>query len=274
MTVDIQHPLPADLSAAADRVAAALGRVRRVAVAFSGGVDSSTMLALTARTLGRENAVAVLGVSPSLAADERASAHRTAGELDVHLVEVDTYEMRQAGYVANAGDRCYFCKHELYTRAFATAVAQQGADLLVNGETADDAVRSDRPGRRAAEELGVRSPLADAGIDKATVRRLARALGVPSWDKPSAPCLASRIPVHTPVTLGGLSRVERAESRLRTLGLRELRVRHLGRLARLELTEEGHRALRDEEFAASVRAAVLGSGYDELELVPQRLRRD
>jgi uncharacterized protein len=266
--------LPADLAEAAGRVAATLHGHDRVAVAFSGGVDSSTVLALAARTLGRDGVVAVLGVSPSLAADERATALRTAERLRIRLVEVDTYEMDDPGYVANAGDRCYFCKHELYSRSFTQVVVRERADLLVNGDTADDAVRTDRPGRRAAEELGVRSPLAEAGIGKATVRRLARALGLAVWDKPSAPCLASRIPVHTPVTIGDLARVERAETRLRALGLRELRVRHRGPLARLELADEGHAALRDEAFAQAVRDSVLSSGYARLEIAPHPLRRD
>jgi pyridinium-3,5-biscarboxylic acid mononucleotide sulfurtransferase len=274
MTVDLHQPLPADLSEAADRVAATFGPGARVAVAFSGGVDSSTVLALAARAVGRDGVVAVLGVSPSLAAEERTAAQRTAADLGVRLVEVDTYEINEPGYVANAGDRCYFCKHELYTRSFAEVVTREGADVLVNGDTADDAVRTDRSGRRAAEELGVRSPLAEAGVGKATVRRLARALGLATWDKPSAPCLASRIPVHTPVTIGDLSRVERAETRLRSLGLRDLRVRHLGGLARLELADEGHDALRDSTFADAVRDSVLSSGYDQLEIAPQPLRRD
>jgi uncharacterized protein len=274
MTADVHGVLPPDLAEAADRVAATLHGSARVAVAFSGGVDSSTVLALAARALGRDSVVAVLGVSPSLADGERASAHRTAGGLRVRLVEVDTYEMNDPGYVANAGDRCYFCKHELYTRSFAEVVTREGADLLVNGDTADDAGRTDRPGRRAAEELGVRSPLAEAGIGKVTVRRLARSLGLATWDKPSAPCLASRIPVHTPVTIGGLARVEGAETRLRALGLRDLRVRHLGRLARLELDDQGHVALRDGEFAAAVRESLVSSGYDEVEIAPHPLRRD
>jgi len=273
MTVDVHRVLPPDLAVAADRVVNAFHDVARVAVAFSGGVDSSTVLALAIRAKGTDGVVAVLGVSPSLSVDERAAAHRTAGALAVRLVEVDTHEMDDPDYIANAGDRCYFCKRELYTRSFVEVVGQQGAELLVNGDTADDHARADRPGRRAAEELGVRSPLAEAGIGKATGRRMAHALGLETWDKPSAPCLASRIPVHTPVTIRGLGQVERAETRLRALGLRDLRVRHFGRLARLELAADGHRAMRDGRLAAEVRDCVLSSGYDELEIAPEPLRR-
>lgn len=274
VTVDVDRALPADLRPAADRVESTFGDAAGIAVAFSGGVDSSTVLALAARATGRDGVVAVLGVSPSLAAEERAAAHRTAAALAVRLVEVDTYELDDPGYIANAGNRCYLCKRELYTRSFVEVVAREGAELLVNGDTADDHVRADRPGRRAAEELGVRSPLAEAGVGKTTVRLLARAMGLEAWDKPSAPCLASRIPVHTPVTIGDLGRVERAETGLRALGLRDLRVRHLGRLARLELAADGHVALRDGRFAAAVRQSVLSSGYEDLEIAPRPLRRD
>lgn len=274
MTVHLQVPLTGEAASAADGVANVLAGTRSVAVAFSGGVDSSVVVALAGRALGREAVVAVLGVSPSLATDERVMARETAADLGVRLVEVVTYEMDDPRYVANAGDRCYFCKHELYTRSFVEVVAREGVELLVNGETADDARRSDRPGRRAAEELGVRSPLAEAGIGKQTVRAVARALGLNVWDKPAAPCLASRIPVHQPVTIGGLARVERAERELHALGLQELRVRHLGSLARLELSAAGHAALADAVFAEAVRACVLGSGYDEVEIASAPLRRE
>ncbi|WP_199522517.1 ATP-dependent sacrificial sulfur transferase LarE [Geodermatophilus marinus] len=279
-STDAARPLPpGPLAAAAERFTRALGDAGTVAVAFSGGVDSSVVVALAARALGRDGVVAVLGVSPSLAADEHASARATAAQVGVRLVEVRTLELDDPRYVANAGDRCYFCKHELYTRSFAEVVRAQGVDLLLNGDTADDAVRGDRPGSRAAAELGVRRPLAEAGIGKRAVRELARALGLAVWDKPSAPCLASRIPVHTPVTIGDLGRVERAEAGLRRLGLRELRVRHLGARARVELAAEGQAALADPAFAEAVRAAVRAGGsdaggYDEVEIAAAPLRRD
>lgn len=265
-TLDLHAPLTGPEAAAAEAFAATLGGVHRVAVAFSGGVDSTLTTALAARHVGTPDVVAVLGVSPSLAADEHAQARTTATALGVRLVEVDTYEMADGRYVANRGDRCYFCKHELYTRAFADAVRATGCDVLVNGDTADDHRSGDRPGRRAAEELGVRSPLAEAGIDKPLVRSLARALGLPVWDKPSAPCLASRIPVDTPVTRDALRRVEAAETGLRGLGLRELRVRHLGRSARVQLAPDDLARVRDLDLLEQVVTVVRGSGYDGVEV--------
>ncbi|MGP4111494.1 ATP-dependent sacrificial sulfur transferase LarE [Streptomyces sp. 4N509B] len=272
-TLDPRAALTGELAAAAERFRAALAGASSVAVAFSGGVDSSLTCALAVRCLGAEAVVAVLGVSPSLAAAEREQARRTAAGLGVRLVEVTTYEMDDPRYVANAGNRCYFCKHELYTRTFAEAVAGTGSELLLNGDTADDRAAGDRPGARAAVELGVRSPLAEAGIDKATVRALARALGLPVWDKPSAPCLASRIPVNTPVTIEGLGRVERAEADLRGLGLRVLRVRHHGATARVELGPEELRFVREHDLVGRVLAAGRAAGYSGVELAPTPLRR-
>jgi uncharacterized protein len=271
--VDLHAPLAGASARGAAAFSSALGPVTSVAVAFSGGVDSSVTAALAARVVGCDAVVAIIGVSPSLAADELVQARRTARAIGVELVEVATYEMDDERYVANAGNRCYFCKHELYTRAFADAVTARACDVLVNGDTADDHASGDRPGRRAAVELGVRSPLAEAGIDKSTVRELARALGLPVWDKPSAPCLASRVPVHTPVTIEGLGRIERAESSLRDLGLRVLRVRHRGPDARVELGEADLAAVQGRALRARVVAAVRAAGYDHVDVAPVPLRR-
>lgn len=265
-----------DVAAAAERVGECLSGLRRVAVAFSGGVDSSVMTALAMRTLGADQVVAVLGVSPSLAESERVGAARTATALGVRLVEMATYELDDPRYVANAGNRCYFCKSELYTRAFLSVVAAEKVDALLNGDNADDVLRADRPGRRAALEQGVRSPLAEARIDKTTVRSLARAMAVPTWDKPAAPCLASRIPVRRAVTIEVLSAVERSEAELRALGLAEVRVRHHGALARIELTATGHATLTSsgDALAGRVRDAVRAAGFAEVEIDPVPLRRD
>ncbi|MEO3751414.1 ATP-dependent sacrificial sulfur transferase LarE [Streptomyces sp. B6B3] len=271
--LDPRVPLTGELAAAADAFHIALDGASSVAVAFSGGVDSSLVCALAIRSLGAASVVAVLGVSPSLAAAEREQARRTAADLGMRLVEVTTYEMDDPRYVANAGDRCYFCKHELYTRAFTEAVAGTGGELLLNGDTADDRLADDRPGARAAAELGVRSPLAEAGIGKRTVRALAHAIGLPVWDKPSAPCLASRIPVNTPVTRERLGRVERAEADLRDLGLRILRVRHHGANARVELGPDDLTFVREHDLVQRVVAVGRAAGYRDVELVPTPLRR-
>ena len=181
---------------AADEVGRLLRGLHPIGVAFSGGVDSSVLLALAARALGRDQVVAILGVSPSLAADERAGGARVAGFIGVAVVEVETHEGDRPAYRANGPDRCFHCKDELFTRIADEVVAAHGLDAVAYGENADDARRPDRPGARAAADHRVLRPLADAGMDKAAVRRIARALALPCADKPAAPCLASRIPHH------------------------------------------------------------------------------
>lgn len=271
--VDLHASLTDELAIATASFQVALGSARTVAVAFSGGVDSTVVLALSARLLGVDKVVAVLGVSASLARAERAQARETAAAIGVRLVEVTTHELDDEGYVENRGDRCYFCKRELYTRAFADAIAATGCDSLLNGDTADDHRRGDRPGRRAATELGVRSPLAEAGIGKEMVRALARALGLQVWDKPSAPCLASRVSVNIPVTRATLARIEQAEAGLRDLGLRELRVRHLGASARVELGPAELSLVQESGLQEQVVDVVHESGYESVELAGAPLRR-
>jgi pyridinium-3,5-biscarboxylic acid mononucleotide sulfurtransferase len=251
----------ADTSQAADRVAALLAGAAPLGVAFSGGVDSSVLLALAVQALGSERVVAIVGVSASLAASERAEAHLVADFIGARLVEVVTREAERPEYRRNHADRCFHCKDELFTRISDDVVAQHGLAAVAYGENADDARRRDRPGARAAVAHRVLRPLADAGIDKAGVRRIARALGLPCADKPAAPCLASRIPHHQEVVPMKLSQVERAEAALRGLGFADLRVRHHGDVARIELP------LADLERAAApplreqVSQAVLSAGF-------------
>ncbi|WP_408897298.1 ATP-dependent sacrificial sulfur transferase LarE [Nocardioides sp. R1-1] len=267
------RPLEGRLGVAADAFAAQVADASAVAVAFSGGVDSSVTLALSARALGRHRVVAVLGVSPSLADLERRQAHATAAALAIQCREIPTFELDDPAYVANRGNRCYFCKHELYTRAFGSGVRALGCDVFVNGDTADDLRATDRPGRRAAAELGVRSPLAEAGIGKELVRTLAHALGLEVWDKPSAPCLASRVPLHMPVTRERLAQVEQAEAGLRALGLRHLRVRHLGATARVELGAADIDAVEGGGLRPALERAVAAAGYAHVEVAAAPLER-
>jgi pyridinium-3,5-biscarboxylic acid mononucleotide sulfurtransferase len=244
-----------------DRVGALLTGVDRLGVAFSGGVDSSVLLALAARALGPDKVVAILGVSPSLAADERAAAHLVARHIGVAVVEVETHEGDREAYRANGPDRCFHCKDELFTRISDEVVEAHRLDAVAYGENADDARRPDRPGSKAAARHRVLRPLADAGLDKAAVRDIARAFDLPCADKPAAPCLASRIPHFQPVDPQKLSQIERAEAALRRLGFGDLRVRHHGEVARIELTADDLVRAVSPPVRAAVHAAVTGAGF-------------
>jgi pyridinium-3,5-biscarboxylic acid mononucleotide sulfurtransferase len=235
--------------------------IGRLGVAFSGGVDSSVLLALAARALGPDRVVAILGVSPSLAADERSAAHEVARHIGVAVVEVDTHEGDRAAYRANGPDRCFHCKDELFTRIADEVVAAHRLDAVAYGENADDARRPDRPGARAAVAHRVLRPLADAGLDKVAVRRIARALELPCADKPAAPCLASRIPHFADVTPEKLRQIEQAEAALHRLGFTDLRVRHHGDIARIELPPEDLLRAVTDPLRTAIRDAVVAAGF-------------
>jgi pyridinium-3,5-biscarboxylic acid mononucleotide sulfurtransferase len=242
-------------------VSASLKGVRRLGVAFSGGVDSSLLLALAARALGAERVIALLGVSPSLALDERSAAHQVAAQLGVPLFEVETHEGDRAEYQANGPDRCFHCKDELFSRLEDAVADRYDLDAIAYGENADDARRPDRPGARAAANHDVLRPLAQAGMTKRDVRAIARALDLPVADKPAAPCLASRIPHHHAVTPVKLSQIERAESALRQLGFADLRVRHHDEVARIELPPEDLARAVADPIRTKMLAAVRGAGF-------------
>jgi uncharacterized protein len=254
------EPLAPEARALVSRIGDTVGD-GRLGVAFSGGVDSSVLLALAARALGPARVVALLGVSPSLAAAERVAAHEVARAIGVPVVEVTTAEGDDPAYRRNGPDRCYFCKNELFTRISDEVVAAHGLAAVAYGENADDARRPDRPGARAAHEHGVLTPLSDAGLDKAAVRRIARALGLPTADKPAAPCLASRIPHFEEVTPHKLAQVEAAEEGLRRLGLTDLRVRHHGEIARVEVPVGDVASLAAEPLRQAVVDAVRAAGF-------------
>jgi len=242
-------------------VAASLKEVRRLGVAFSGGVDSSLLLALATRALGAERVVALLGVSPSLAAEERTAARDVATFVGVSLVEVATHEGDQPEYQANGPDRCFYCKEELFNRIEDEVIERYRLDAIAYGENADDARRPDRPGARAATNHHVLRPLAEAGMTKLAVRTVARALGLPVADKPAAPCLASRIPHHHRVTPAKLSQIERAESALRQLGFGDLRVRHHDEVARVELPAADLARAVVDPLRTAMLAAVRSAGF-------------
>lgn len=230
-------------------------------VAFSGGVDSSVLLALAVIALGAEQVVAVLGISSSLASDERIDAHAVALHIGARLVEVETYEGEREAYKLNGPDRCFHCKDELFTRISDTVVTAHGLRAVAYGENADDIRRPDRPGATAATKHEVMRPLADAGLDKAAIRRIARILELPCADKPAAPCLASRIPHFDVVNPQKLRQIEKAESALRRLGFKDSRVRHHGDIARVELQLADLTRAVSTELREEVRLAVVEAGF-------------
>jgi uncharacterized protein len=230
----------------------------RVIVAFSGGVDSSLVAALATRALGAR-ALAVTAVSPALAGGELDGARAVAAAIGIAHETITTDELSRPGYRANGEDRCYHCKSELYD-ALSALADERGYRAVLSGANADD-VGDWRPGLVAAQEHGVIHPLLEAGVTKAQVRDLARALGVPSAEKVASPCLASRVPHGTPVDPVVLRQIDAAEQAVRALGFRVLRVRHHGDLGKLELAaEELDRALEPEQRAA-IAAAIRSAGY-------------
>jgi pyridinium-3,5-biscarboxylic acid mononucleotide sulfurtransferase len=253
-----------------ERMRQAISACGSALVAFSGGVDSTFVLAVAAEVLG-PRALALTAHSPAVPRAEREEARRLAASLGVRHLERESLEQQDPRYVANPEDRCYHCKRELYRLCDETARAE-GMAAVLDGFNADDR-RDHRPGHRAAEEGRVRSPLAEAGLTKDEVRAWSQAYGLPTWDKPQMACLASRIPYGTPVTPERLAQVEQAEAAVRALGFRDLRVRHHGDIGRVEIGE----AELDAAFArrADVARAVKGAGFRiaALDLEPFRSGR-
>lgn len=236
-----------------------------VLVAFSGGVDSTYLAHVANEELG-ERALCVTGESASLASNQRAEIASLVARFGFRHEAINTEETADPRYLRNASDRCYFCKNELYAK-LAPMAAARGFSFVADGSTTDD-LGDYRPGREAAKERGVRSPLVEAGMSKQDVRELSRRAGLPTWDKPASPCLSSRIAYGTPVTIERLRTVDDGEQIMRDLGFREFRVRHHDELVRLEVAPaELDRALRREtadELARRFRA--LGFRYVTLDL--------
>ncbi len=227
-------------------------------VAFSGGADSAFLLKIAVDELG-SRAVALTAVSPSLPDREMQAAVELARSMGARHELVKSQELADPDYVRNSGDRCYHCKRELYTLC-ATMKTQAGLAAILDGFNADDR-RDHRPGQVAAREHGVLSPLAEAELTKAEVRAHSRSLGLPTWDKPPSPCLASRIPYGVQVTLERLRSVGEAEEALHRLGFAQVRVRHHGEVARLEMTVEDLQRLLDPALRRQVDEAIKACGY-------------
>jgi len=236
-----------------------------VLVAFSGGVDSTYVAYVANSELG-EKTVCVTGESASLSVSQREDTVRLAREFGFRREVIQTQELEDTNYTANGPSRCYFCKDELYKKLDQVA-RLRGIEFIVDGSTCDDLVDY-RPGRAATSKHAVRSPLIEAGLTKAEVRRLSRRVGLPTWDKPASPCLSSRIAYGIPVTIERLSAVDRGEAILREMGFREFRVRHHDSLVRLEISPaEMERALRLEVVADLARRfRELGFKYVTLDL--------
>ncbi len=229
-----------------------------VAVAFSGGVDSTLLLAVAVRVLG-DRALAVIGRSASVPGGEEPAALDLARQLGARVEVVETCEFDNPDFVRNEPDRCYHCKSSLFATVRAVA-DQHGLEHVLEGSNADD-LGDYRPGRKASAEAGVRGPLMELGIDKATVRALAERLGLPNWDKPALACLSSRVPYGTPVAPETLARIDAAEVALHGLGIGRLRVRDHGDVARIEVDPEEIVRLAATGMREKVVEAVAGAGY-------------
>jgi uncharacterized protein len=248
-----------ELNDKASRLHALLRGYGRVAIGFSGGVDSTLLLRVAVDVLGAENALAVIADTPSLPRSEYAEALRLAAGMGVAPLVINPDELSDPAYASNPADRCYFCKKHLFRR-IAEAAASKGFRAVLDGNNADDA-GDYRPGRRAAQELGVKSPLLEAGLTKAEIRALSARAGLPTADKPAMACLASRIPYGTPVTAAVLAQVERAEAALREAGFAQCRVRHHGEVARIEVPPEVLARVVGDGVRERVIAGVKAAGY-------------
>jgi uncharacterized protein len=227
-------------------------------IAYSGGTDSSFLAFIASEVLGRR-ALAVFEYSPVCPPEERDEAKSLAKKLGIRYLTIESNELQNPLFVANTQDRCYYCRQELFHKLGGIAAAEK-IDWIIDGSNFDD--QDDfRPGRRAAAELGVRSPLCEAGLTKGEIRKLSRDLALPTWDKPASPCLASRIPYGTHVTQELLNMISEGERHLRSLGIRELRLRHHGDIARIEVDMEGMALLLDDRIRREMVSKLKSLGY-------------
>ena len=249
------------LDANVTRLRTLLREMRRMVVCFSGGVDSGYLLAEAVAAVG-DDAIALTAVSPSLAPEEGADARRLAESLGARHLLVKTHELDDPRYAANPVDRCYFCKVETYGAAVEQA-ARLGVPHVLDGFNVDD--RGDhRPGRRAAIERGVRSPLDELGFTKVDIREAARRIGLPVWDKPALACLSSRFPYGTEITTARLEQVGRCERVLRAQGFKVCRVRYYGEVARIEVAPEEIHRLLGHDLRALIVTEFRDAGFQQV----------
>lgn len=236
-----------------------------VLIGFSGGVDSAYLACVALDALGPDHVLAVIGRSASYPMEQWSRAREVADRFGVPVLELDTDEIHDPRYAANPSNRCYFCKSELWSRLVPVA-RERGLAVVVDGTNADDG-RGHRPGKGAAVEQGVRSPLAELGFTKDEIRALSRVRDIPTWSQPSSPCLASRLPYGTEVTVERLATVEAAERALRSIGVTgDLRVRYFGDVARLELSPAELARWRTDDGRRALYAAVAAAGFETVEL--------
>jgi uncharacterized protein len=246
-----------------------LSDMRSVIVAFSGGVDSAYLAWAATNVLG-DKALCVTAESPSYPAHHRQLALNVAREFRLNHHIILTGEMDRPEYRANPENRCYFCKHELYTRLTEMA-SERGISHVADGSNADD--RSDyRPGRIAARQFGVRSPLDEAGMTKAAIREQSRLAGLPVWDEPASACLSSRIPYHHEVTSDKLRQIERGEAALHALGFRLCRVRHYDTVARVEVAREDLARAFEPDIHDAIVRELQAAGYESVTIDPRGYR--
>lgn len=235
-----------------------LSSLKSLCIAFSGGVDSTFLLRIAKDTLG-DDVLAVTATSPAYPRHELEEAINLARQIGARHLIISSNELDIAGFSENTTDRCYFCKNDLFRKMREEAV-KYGIENIADGSNYDDQ-KDYRPGRKAAKELGVLSPLVEAGITKEDIRYLSKRLGLSTWNKPSLACLSSRIPYHEAITEEKLRRVEKAEAFLRGLGFTQFRVRHHNELARLEFTPEEMSLLSSAEVRSSIHAALKALGF-------------